>query len=105
MRTNRTTTTDFALSSADTKLRRFDSSFSSGIPFPDGVCFAFLALCETLIAQNHLAEGTLISGVSGPRHSTDAHRGGARCAQNGSALVPKNPLNQLETAHFFPDES
>jgi hypothetical protein len=48
MRTNRTTTTDFALSSADTKLSRFDSSFSSGIPFPDGVCFAFPALSKTL---------------------------------------------------------
>jgi hypothetical protein len=57
---------------------------------------------RNLIAQNRMGDGTLISGVSSPRHSTDAHRGGARCAQNGSALVPKNPLNQLEAVHFFP---
>jgi hypothetical protein len=47
----------------------------------------------------------LIFGLSGPRHSTiphDPHRGGARCVQNGSALVPKSPLNQLEAVHFFP---
>jgi hypothetical protein len=47
-----------------------------------------------------MGDGTLISDVSGPRHSTDLHRGGARCAQNESALVPKNPLNQLEAVQF-----
>jgi hypothetical protein len=50
-----------------------------------------------------MGEGTLISDVSGPRHSADLHRGEARCAQNEGALVPKNPFNQLEAVHFFPD--
>jgi hypothetical protein len=74
MRTNRATTTDFALSSADTKLSRLDRSFSSGIPFPDGVCFAFPAFCKTLIAHYRMEEGTHIIGqviASGPMSGID----------------------------------
>ena len=39
---------DFAFSSADTKLGRFDNSFFSAVPFPGGLYFAFRSFCETL---------------------------------------------------------
>jgi hypothetical protein len=39
---------DFAFSSADTKLGRFDRSFFSAVPLPGGLGFAFRPFCETL---------------------------------------------------------
>jgi hypothetical protein len=74
MRTNRATTADFAFSSADTKLSRFNGRFFSGIPFPDGFYFAFPAFCETLIAHYRMEEGTHIIGqviASGPMSGID----------------------------------
>ena len=45
--TNLATVADFAFSSADTKLSRFNGRFFSGAPLPDGLYFAFRPLCET----------------------------------------------------------
>jgi len=104
IRTNRATTL-ISLSVCRYETEPFQRSFCNGVPLPDGVCFAFPVFCETLIAQNPMGAGMLIFGLSGPRHSTiphDPHRGGARCVQNGSALVPKSSLSQLEAVHFFP---
>jgi hypothetical protein len=85
MQTKQATAADFAFLSADTKLGGFDWSFFSAIPLYCGLGFAFGLLCEILIAPNRLGEGTLISDVSGQRHSS-----------------ARSLLNQLERDPFFP---
>jgi hypothetical protein len=83
------------------KLSRFNGRFATESLSQTGFVSPFRFSAKPYSSETAWGNGTLISDVSGPRHSTDAHRGGARCVQNGSALVPKNPLNQLEAVHFF----
>jgi hypothetical protein len=56
IRTNRAMMADFAFSSADTKLGRFDNSFFSAVPFPGGLYFAFGPSAKRSILSPHAVQ-------------------------------------------------
>jgi hypothetical protein len=98
---------DFAFSSTDTKLGRFDNSFFSAVPFPGGLYFAFRSFCETLyLITARSGEPAFLDRAvtSGPhaRHPTSARWNmmGAKC---GSAVTQKTRLRYLLGSPILPD--